>query len=257
MTYKPSQYWENINYEMYQRLWTSGYENFKATSAILYNDDYNGNMDKQQFDIKTVWESLYEYIPKELLESISEPMVGNPYHVICDGRVITLDLACSVREYWLLSQHIDFSKIKRIVEVGGGYGRTAYVIMKLHPHIKYSMYDVEPSIGLAKRYLNDVLPNNNFEFKTPDQLDGKCDLFLAINCLHEMKVEHVREYFEYADKNAEHFYFSCWYRGTVPFDNLVWLKKDYPVREHWKQLFSQPHIRTGWFEELYKCQTSV
>jgi SAM-dependent methyltransferase len=257
MTYVPSLYWENINYEMYQRLWKHGYENFKASSAILYNDDYQGNQDKQQFDIKTVWEGLYEYIPNELLDSMSEPLVGNPYHVLCDGRVITLDLACSVREYWLLSQHVDFKEIKSIAEVGGGYGRTAYVIAKLHPHIKYVLYDVEPSIGLAKRYLNEVLPVNNFEFNTPDELKGPCDLLLAINCLHEMKVEHVRDYFDYADKNASYFYFSCWYRGTVPFDNLVWLKSDYPVRPHWKLLLSQPHIRQGWFEEMYRCLPSA
>ena len=253
--YKPSLYWEHLNYNMYQRLWKGGYENFKDNAAIIYNDDYKGNLEGQQFDIKELWESLYGYIPHDLLDKFSEPLEGNPHYIICNGRPVTLDLGCSIREYWLLSQHVDFSKVKEIAEVGGGYGRTAYVISTLHPEIHYTMYDVEPSIGLAKRYLSSVCPKSNLEFKTPDKLDGSIDLLLAINCLHEMKVEHVREYFEYADKNAQYFYFSCWYRGTVPFDNLVWNKEDYPVREHWKKLLSQPHIRKGWFEELYQCKT--
>lgn len=252
MSYTPSLYWENINYRMYQRLWEGGYENFKDTSAVLYNDDYHGNLDKQQFDIKTLWENLYSYIPHDLLDKFEEPLEGNPHHILCNGRPVTLDLGYSIREYWLLSKHIDFSSIKSIVEVGGGYGRTAYVISKMHPEIKYTMYDVEPSIGLAKKYLTNVCPNSNLEFKTPDLLDGDCYLFLAINCLHEMKVEHVREYFEYVNNHSKYFYFSCWYRGEVPFDNLVWLKSDYPVRDHWTKLLSQPHIRNGWFEEIYK-----
>ena len=127
------------------------------------------------------------------------------------------------------------------------------MIFKLNQDVVYRLYDIEPALGLAKRYLSDVLPNKKFEFYTPDKLSQKCDLFLALDCLHEMTKEQVENYFEYANWNASYFYYTCWKETFVPHDNITWGISDYPVRDTWKKLALRSHFtRDKFFEALYE-----
>ena len=248
----PTLYWQEINKELSKRLVEHGYENFKSSSAVLYNDDYRGDLLKKDFDTKELWESLYSYIPAELLDGFSEPMEGNPHHLLCNGRPVTIDLGCSIRESWLLAKHIDLKSAGSIVEVGGGYGRTAYVMHKLYPEASYTMCDIEPSLSLQRWYLTGLFKDDKLDFISPIDLHKDCDLLIAINCLHEMNAEQIEYYFDYASKHAKYFYYVCWYEGNVPFDGLVWRKEDYPVKSSWEEVFCQPHPRDGFFEVLYK-----
>lgn len=245
-----SKYWQELNKSHIGLMEEYGYENFKSTVGRIYNDDMD--YEKVLESIRILWEMLYRDIPEELLKKFSEPMVGNPAVLMCEERPVSIDLGCAIREYYLLSKYIDFSKINSIVEIGSGYGRTAYVINKLHPKIQYTMCDIEPSLSLAKRYMLDVAPNGHFNFVLPEQLNQKCDLFLAINCLHEMVKEDVDKYFNYVGKNAEYFYYSCWDKTTIPFDGITWTQQDYPVRANWVEMLNQKHIRNDFFEALYK-----
>jgi putative sugar O-methyltransferase len=245
-----SKYWEKLNESHNALMEEYGYENFKASVGRIYNDDMD--YEKVLKSIEVLWEMLYAQIPEELLKRFEEPIIGNPPILLCNGRRVSIDLGCSIREYYLLSQYIDFDKIKTIVEIGGGYGRLPYVITQMHPDIEYIMCDIEPSLGLAKRYLSDVLPGNKIEYITPDKLNAKCDLVIAANCLHEMVKEQVDKYFNYVNDNAKYFYYSCWKDTTIPLDLIKWTQKDYPVRKEWIKLLSQDHIRQDFFEELYK-----
>lgn len=245
-----TEYWKRLSADSSNYLKEYGYGNFKRTVAKIYNN----YIDEREVcdSTKRLWEYLYSHISKELLDSFSEPSIGNPIPIYCNDRPVSLDLGCSIREYHTMSQHIDFNSISSILEIGGGYGRTAYVISKLYPNITYTICDIQPALSLSMRYLRDVLPNHNFKFIQPDELGDKNDLVIAIDCLHEMTVEQVAEYFKYVDENSEYFYYSCWKDTIIPHDNIRWKKRDYPVKKSWKRLMSQDHVRIRHFEELYK-----
>jgi len=258
MTYTPSKYWKWLNKRMkimFKEL--GGYDNFKRTAGHIYNDDYislhaNEPRKLHNLDCGVLWNFLYSSLPKDLLDQFEEPLEGNPVTGMMFGRHVSIDLGCSILEYHTMSKFIDFNKINTIYEIGGGYGRTAYVITKLHPKIRYVLIDIEPSLSLAKRYLSSVAKWGNFDFRTPDSLVGKCDLFISIDCMAEMTRKQVYDYFSFINSNAIYFYFVTWLEAICAFDNIFWRFNDYPIREKWKRLLLQQHIRMGWIEALYK-----
>ena len=240
-----SKYWKQLNYHSNRLLNEYGYENFKQHIGIIYNDD-------SYEDSITLWGKLTKVVPKEILTRFEEPLVGNPFKMVYNNKRVSRDLGVSIRDYWTLVNYIDFNNIKKMVEIGGGYGRMPYVITQLHPDNDYTMCDIEPSLGLAKWYLDQVAADAKISYIHPEDLSGSCDLVIANNCLHEMTVEQVGYYFNYVDKNAKYFYFNCWNDTTMPNDFIRWTKDDYPIRNKWEEIFKRDYIKENYFEALYK-----
>ena len=253
-------YWDMLGKRCQTYLDNYGYENFKRTVGVVYNDYYL-NYETMKLDddynekLFNIWERMYQVFPKDFLDQFQEPLSGNPLSIIYGGRPVSIDLAASISELCLLTTNIDFNTVKTIHEIGGGYGRLAYVIKQIFPHIKYRMFDIEPSLGLAKRYLNDVIVNCDVEFYPTEELTENCDILIAMDCLHEMNVEQVERYFKYAEEKAKFFYYTCWKETDVPEHGIKWLREDYPVRQSWEPIsVGQHRMRTQFFEALYKCQ---
>src|SRR5581483_2494005 len=96
-------------------------------------------------------------------------------------------------------------------------------------------------------------------FLTPDQLskipDNTIDLFLAIDCLHEMKAERVAHYFNEADRLSTFFYYKCWVKTYVGPDNVHHLEETYPVKSYWHEIFKQQcQIPKDFFHAFYKLK---
>ena len=257
MTYEPSSYWKELNNDCFNYLDKYGYENFKRTVGVVYNDFFvadNGSMVEDYGDrVKEIWDRMYEVYPEKILDLFEEPLLGNPNHIIYRGRPVTVDLALSMSEICLLIDKIDFRTINVINEIGGGYGRLAQVIMKLYPHITYKMYDIEPSLIIARMYLTTLFPNNKLEFHSPEKMIEPCDLLIACNCLHEMTKEQVDSYFSYANRLSHYFYYSCWKTTEIQKHGIKWRMEDYPVGKLWEPLFVGDHrTRKNYFEALYK-----
>lgn len=253
-------YWDVLGKRCQGYLDEYGYENFKRTVGVVYNDYYL-NHDTYKLDddyeekVEAIWDSMYKLYSSSLLDLFSEPLVGNPLGIIYKGRVVSIDLSASISEMLLLMDKIDFSKVHDIHEIGGGYGRLAYVIGQMYPRIRYKMYDIQPSLGLAERYLTDVSPNGNFFFHEPSKLGTDCDILIAMDCLHEMNDKQVNDYFDYADKHARFFYYTCWKHTNVADHGIKWSQADYPVRKSWKPLFVGQHrMRSQFFEALYEIK---
>lgn len=258
MKYEPSSYWVELSNKCDEMLSYTGYKNFKRSVGIVYNDyfyDYEkGDLLPDYADrVKEIWDRMYQVYPHDFLDQFNEPTEGNPLAIEYKGRLVSIDLAASISEYALISKLIPCDDIKTIHEIGGGYGRLAYLIHQIHPDIKYRFYDIEPSLSLAKRYLNSVLSDNKIEFMKPDQMIDNCDLLLAMDCLHEMTKECVSNYFSYADTHARYFYYTCWKETVVKDHGIEWKQSDYPVRPSWQQLhLAQHRMRTQFFEAVYK-----
>jgi len=247
---KISKYWEYLSEKSNELVDLYGIDHIRESVSRIYNDD-NG-IEMLLDETKKLWEILYKIMPQDYLASLSEPMVGTPRYVLCDNRPVTIDLGISFFDYWIMKQSIDFTRIESILEIGGGYGRLPFVIKSKHKYVKYTMCDIQPALNIAKWYLGEVFPKNDIRFVEPDELDGKFDLVIACNCLHEMVPEQVEHYFDYVDKNAKYFFYTCWKDTKMPKDNIRWTENDYPVRNTWRLLSSGQYIKQDYFMRLYK-----
>ena len=313
----PSKYWEELNRKNLQQLADSKYENFKRTLARNYFTWIVNPLNKQiRFLMREagLWRSiaifvraifsprhelmkrrhtiyynlltklLWAYVEKNdsegLLDRLSEPQEGNPPQVLRKGRLISQDLANSLLEYEaILHPDVDRREVRTILELGPGYGRTAYVFLTLQPGCRYVLVDIPPALYVAQRYLSSVVPNRKiFEFRpfddfatvksefessdivflTPNQLeslpDKSVDLFINISSLHEMRMDQIRYYFREIERlTRKYFYFKQWQETTVPFENETIKEADYPVGNDWNLIYRQQcKVQLKFFEALYE-----
>jgi putative sugar O-methyltransferase len=313
----PSKYWEELNRKNLQQLANSKYENFKRTIARNYFTWMINPFDEQlrylmreagawrsmgvlfsalfaprheplnrkhTLYYNTLTNLLWDYVTKndseDLLERLSEPREGNPPEVMRDGRLISQDLANSVLEYEaILHPELDRREVRTILELGSGYGRTAYVFLTLQHSCRYILVDIPPALYIAQRYLTTIFPERkifsfrpfadfeqvrdeftqaNLIFLTPNQLellpDKSVDLFVNISSLHEMRLDQIRYYFHEIDRlTRKYFYFKQWKETIIPFENEAITEADYPIPEYWRLIHRQQcRVQTYFFESLYE-----
>jgi O-methyltransferase. len=211
------------------------------------------------------------------LERVEEPLVGNPPFVLYNNRRVSQDIFNSILEKNAIQTGCDLNHVSTIYEVGAGSGRTAFTLLTLYPHLKYVIIDIPPALYISQTYLSRVFSERNimkfrpfstFEgieeefsqadicFITPDQLNllqrSNSSLFLAIDCIHEMKPETIEMYFNHADRLCDWIYFKCWQKTVMPFDNIVYNDDSYPVLLSWKKIFHEPTVvPSDFFHAMY------
>jgi len=317
--FRLSEYWKKLNKTNIAQLENSGYENFKQTVGRNYFIWLDGiKNSKVKFLVKNLPISqvllafmraflskkhsyfsakqcraynfvtfmLWEYVIRQAAENIAfhleESLEGNPPYVKLKKKRISQDLAFSMLEFLEISRGVkEFSNINTIVELGAGYGRTAFVFLTLMPNIRYIIADVPPALYLSQRYLTGQFPTRRiFKFRDfkdysevaadfqesqiafllPHQLEllpnKIADLFLAIDSLHEMPLEQIEYYFSIVDRLVkDFFYFKCWKETVIPCDNIKLTEKDYPIRDHWDKIFWQEcKVLTLFFEALIRIK---
>jgi len=313
----PSKYWEELNRKNLQQLADSRYENFKRTVARNYFTWIVNPLNKQirflmseagffqsvgvffralfaprqehlkrkhtiYYDMLTnlLWAYVEKIDVEGLLDKLIEPAEGNPPEVRRNGRLISQDLANSVLEYQaILHPNLDRREVRTILELGPGYGRTAYVFLALQSGCRYILVDIPPALYVAQRYLTAVFPDrrifhfrpfDSFEqvqaeledasiiFLTPNQMellpDHSIDLFLNISSLHEMRMDQIKYYFTEIERlTRKYFYFKQWQETTVPFENETIREADYPIGSDWKLINRQQcAVQHKFFEALYE-----
>ena len=313
----PSKYWVELNKKNIDQLETSKYENFKHTLALNYFTFCIGFTDVQiqyllrnlstvtilkcailtlfshrhkyfsfkhsityNFQVYLLWEFAKSLDRDKSLDVLSEPSEGNPPIIYSHKKLISQDLANSFLEYKsVVDSGIDMSKIKTIIELGGGYGRTAYVYLSLMKSIKYIMVDIPPALYVAEEYLSHQFPSKKvFKFRPfrtfaevqkefteadiifllPTQLDllpPKCaDLFINISSFHEMRPDQIEYYFGKVDELTDKYlYFKEWKDTTIPFENIRLTEESYPIRKQWSRVYwRECKVQTHFFEALLK-----
>ena len=229
---------------------------------------------------------LWRYVEKNDTEGnlnrLVEPLEGNPLQVTWSGRLISQDLANSLLEYeTIMHPDVDKTKIATVLELGPGYGRTAYVFLELHPNCRYVLVDIRPALYVAQRYLSDVFKDrkifgfqtfDDFEavrddfdkadiiFLTPNQLellpDQAIDLFINISSSHEMRMDQIQYYFKQIARLTRHyFYFKQWKETTVPLEEDTITEADYPIPDDWTLINRQQcKVQAKFFEAVYRLQ---
>lgn len=104
---------------------------------------------------------LWEYAKRQdptICRRLEEPVIGNPPGVYDEGKLISADLSNSILEFISTTEGLPAIKNDSMIvtELGGGYGRTAFVFLNLNPRIKYIMVDLPLSLWTAQNYLSQV-----------------------------------------------------------------------------------------------------
>jgi hypothetical protein len=187
---------------------------------------------------------LWSYAARRLIQSptmeLDEPRVGNPFPVQLDRRWISQDLANTALELDAV-RRAGVDSPRNIVEIGAGYGRTAYALLSINPVATYTVVDIEPSITISRWYLTQLFDGDRLSFVHADQLDqlnGRCfDLALSISSLQEMTVAQVDGYLRLLDRVVDgHVFLKQWERWRNPVDHTEMVFDEYPFPTHWRRV---------------------
>jgi putative sugar O-methyltransferase len=315
----PSNFWNYLNELNLRQLSEFGFQNFKRTLARNYftwvvspRDDQIAYLvgrlpahvtaraaarsvvagahpplsrkDSLYYSFLTylLWEYVVRNVSPDVIAPLQEPEQGNPPHIVVRGRRISQDLANSILEYQsIVSSGLDLSTVRTVLEIGAGYGRTAFVLQRLLPSLRYIVADIPPALYVSQRYLSDQFASRKlFKFRDfrsyseirqefeesqlafllPHQIEHlpaqSVDLVLNISSFHEMRPEQLDYYFSQLDRVAAGYvYLKQWKRTTIPYDNIVLEEKDYPIPRAWQQVFwRECAVQTRFFEALLKAR---
>ncbi|MDB5813303.1 MAG: putative sugar O-methyltransferase [Rhodocyclales bacterium] len=236
-----------------------------------------------RYFVLLLWEYLKTIDVKGYSQIIEEPLDGNPLLVPVNGRNLSQDLANSLIEYYSIDDAVSFEHVNSVLEIGGGYGRNAYVILSINPNVQVTLVDIPPALYIAERYLSSVFKERrvfkarhfskyeevrdemeraSIVFLMPHQLAlmpvGKFDLGMNISSLHEMSTEQIDWYFGQLNRlTAKYFYHKQWNSSSNIFDGVVVNKEDYPYPKSWREIYSRPcSVQNEFFEALYQVSTS-
>jgi putative sugar O-methyltransferase len=307
--------WKLLNRKNFDQLLKYGYENFKRTIALNYftfpvqaGDPQTSfleenlsaeevhscrliadslpreaglmpeNQAEYRYFVLLIWLYAKARDALGLLRQVSEPAEGNPIVVPFGQDMASQDLANSALEYYSIQEGVELAQCESVLEVGGGYGRNAHMILSLHPTVRYVMVDIPPALYVAQRYLSSLFRNRRIfharEFSSYDEVRSEIEeasivfllpnqlklipnktfqLTINISSFGEMNRGQIDRYFNEIDRiTAGAFYSKQWKKSQNPFDKLILSEGDYPIRPHWNKVYSRScPVQSEFFESLY------
>lgn len=235
--------------------------------------------------VASLWEYVQTCDQRGLVASLEEPALGNPLVVEYRGRRLTQDVCNSALEMLAILEHLPghCPPDNGILEIGGGYGRLAWIFLECFPSARYTLVDIPPALAVAERYLSEVYPDRSrFDFRhfevyedvrdefeaaqivflTPNQLAlipaPSAGLCINVSSLHEMAPEQIQFYLRSIDHHSNgYFYSKQWLRSVNPHDEVVIRRGDYQIPSTWRVIFDHPHpVQTHFFEALYATRAA-
>jgi putative sugar O-methyltransferase len=314
----PSSCWQALGFKNFNQLLRDGYNNFKRTigssyfnflvqagdpqiaflegvlsakevkacaqvAASLPDDPAFSWHDQRayRYFVLMLWAYARQRDTQGFFDRLREPEEGNPLTVPSGKDLASQDLANSVLEYYSMAEAVDFAQCRRVLEIGGGYGRDAFVTLSLNPQIQYTLVDIPPALWIAQRYLSSVFPERkvfrvrdfqsydavkdemataSIVFLLPHQLnlipDRHFDFSLNISSFGEMQEAQVVTYFKSLERVTRgHFYMKQWKVSQNAFDNLALTEDSYPIPKSWKRIFSRTcAVQQAFFESAFSIR---
>lgn len=229
-----------------------------------------------------LWEHVRRIDRRDILLRLEEPPLGDPVVAAYRGRRISQDLCNSVHELYGATAAFPGNQPGPggVLELGGGYGRVAWVFLEEFPQTRYVLCDIPPALAIAQEYLTTLFPQRRtFRFRhfaahaevaeeladaqiaflTPNQLDLLeplgVSLFVNISSLHEMRPEQIAHYLGQVDRHTDGFFYTKqWETWHNPDDDVVVDRASYPIPPRWRTVYEGTHpVQRAFFHGLYEC----
>jgi putative sugar O-methyltransferase len=140
--------------------------------------------------------------------------LGSPIFINFNDCQINLDYFLALEEFYFVKNNIDTIRLKSIVEIGSGFGRTAHTFIKLLENLeKYTIIDLPELLVLSEKYLRKVLSDELFlkiDFISNEEVSKIShtyfDLSININSFQEMPVSVIDFYISHVIEKSSNFY---------------------------------------------------
>jgi len=237
------------------------------------------------YSLRDGLEPLIAKIEAALGMPIGFPDVGAPYGLKVGQTLITMEspehlyVACRVSEAMRLFFDPRAKTAPKIVEIGGGFGGTAYWLLRLRS-VKVSSYTVidlpltnvlegyflSKTLGESMVALYGEGPEENTAPKPVRVLptgeihslqEAPTDVLVNQNSMPEMPEPAVREYIEWAGRNLRGIFYSYNQEGYSPVAGVPQvLVPEIIARAGGFERLSRGHswLRRGYVEEVYACR---
>ncbi len=140
------------------------------------------------------------------LDEIGGPIRYYYSEIDCELSPTTLRYMNTVLD---VTKHFTELDDKRIIEIGGGYGGLCSVLSQIIEYKKYTFVEIEPVIGLAKRYLNEInKENEEIDLVVPEQIpeDVEWDLLISEYAFCELNEEGIEFYLKHIFPRVKNCY---------------------------------------------------
>lgn len=225
--------------------------------------------------------ALYKLVREKdtlhLFDKITEPALGNPYTIEYKGKKITQDICNSILELYSILETLRTKKRLRVLELGAGYGRFAYVFKKTFPDSVYTIVDIPPALFISQTYLSQLFSKekqfhfrsftdfkkikyefnkSNLHFLMSNQMElipsKSYDLVVTTSSLHEMSRPQITHYLRLINRLCKGYIYIKQWKKSVVKDNQNIREDEYPIPRSWKVIYQRQHcVQSLFFEALY------
>lgn len=188
---------------------------------------------------------------------LGEPRIGSPLPVFLHSNLVSQDLANSAIEVGTAIYGWS-RRPKHIVEIGAGYGRSAYVLLSLFPEAQYTVIDIEPALSISRWYLTQLFDADRLIFLAADCAEDlePADFAISISSLQEMTRLQVDCYLSLLDArvvSGARVYLKQWTEWRNPVDDIAMRLRDYPIPERWhRKLFEPAPVQTSFSQGVWE-----
>jgi hypothetical protein len=229
------------------------------------------------FFVGLLWHFAIAHDDDGFANELEEPIIGNPISISCQGKLISQDLANSLRERNTVIEYLNnvAEQPYAVMELGAGYGRLAQVFLST-AKCKYMIFDIPPALYISQWYLKQVFPshrvfpfrrfeqfsdvadelaNSDLAFFTPNQLDlfpdAYSDAFVTISSLHEMTREQIEHYKAAICRTTKDVvYIKQWKDWHNALDDIRLTKDDYILPSPWRTSLDREDCVQDKFQEM-------
>lgn len=179
------------------------FKTFKSNKDYFRTFDLNpihGQIYKEEVETQyNVDPNSKEYL--ELLERFKEnDSIGDPEKLDYDGHMFSPPTLRYIKNSFFITAQLNGKPIKRILEVGGGYGGLCKTLDVVLDFNEYIFVDLEPVIKVQEKYVNqfECLKDKKFQFipTTSEDKVTNIDLFISNYALSECDFDVQMKYFD-------------------------------------------------------------
>ena len=227
---------------------------------------YNKNIFLKNFLKSEIFSSqldLWKFFNKnKSLDDVEMPMYGNQVGAFIDGKFTVIGSFMNDVYAKILLKNLNENKHYKILELGGGYGKFSYYIIKRLKKFTYIDFDIPETLSLASYFLSKCFPNkrsffygeqefnssviNNYNliFLPPWEIEkieeDSIDISINKNSLGEIDPDSAKNYINHIHRTSKYF-FSM---------NHEYFRNSF--EEGKKSLINQEYNKDGMFKELIR-----
>lgn len=227
-----------------------------------------------------LWEFVKNDDSNNVLEQLTESEIGNPIRIWRKGRLISSDIAHSVRERNMLLEALSLSGNEgfTVGELGAGHGRLAEIFGRT-TNFRHFIFDITPALFVSQWYIKALFPNEKiFEFRhfddfaeirdelhecrfaffTSNQIEkipnDYFNIFINMNSLAEMRLDQIQNFLHHIDRLASGAFLSRQQQYSVnPVEGVPLSKAEFSMPDRWQLIVDkEDDIYPLFFNQIWK-----